>query len=326
MTNMAISTNAPSFILYGSNGQSLESRNVRVTDMDVKNIRKTGQTTIRSQPSFPPLADKLKCSSEAYTDCKNVGDIDVTMAVTPLVGQDATSSLGSLEIADRSLREANEKGVQPDKSEHVKKSLLTHFHNGSFKAAFKQAYKALPSGVVPKVIATVLASLGFIAGTVACAATGGTLPLIATTVFAGISAIIGAGDAIRAYQTRHHKQKPFANDCLGHLIYNLSGRRHKKVANGFSSGIRISLFCGSIIALAGSSAVAGASAGHSAASGSSVIEHSAPHWTHVADVTSVAGEASLVKVEYQQLESNYNLHGHALSTVNFDEIGESTNL
>ncbi|MGI9947697.1 hypothetical protein [Vibrio hyugaensis] len=246
----------------------------------------------------------------------DVTSFEVTQDITPLRSKDETSTEHSIDHASNCFETVDLCGVRPDKSTHVSATFLHKLKKGSIGEAIKQAYDGLPSGVLPKVIGSTLASAGFIAGIVACAATGGAAPLVAATVIAGITAFIGAGDALRAYQTRHHKEKPFSNDGLGYLINKVGGDKHRKIANGISSGLRIGLFAGSLICFAVGSTAAVAS--------SSAVR--APEWTHTAEGVSLLGEACVNKVELHKSESKHNVSGCSENMRFGNEILESTKL
>ncbi|EGR0205791.1 hypothetical protein FMH16_04220 [Vibrio vulnificus] len=302
----------------------------------VSRVSMAGQYSLQSFPQTIRIVDRKmsqssNISSSNSNEVTDVSSFDSTKGITPLRTNDKTASVRSIVQALNHLAEAENCGVRPDKSTHVSATFLHKLKKGNVREAIKEAYNRLPSGVLPSVISATLASAGFIAGTVACVATGGAAPFVAATVIAGISAFIAAGDALRAYQTRHQKEKPFSKDCLGYLINKVGGGRHRKIANGISSGFRIGLFAGSLICFTASSASAGASAGHSAVAGaSSGIEHStavaAPHWTHTVEGLALAGEAGLAKFEHQKAESKHNVIGH-LGNAHFgNEIVESTTL
>ncbi|EHW0646946.1 hypothetical protein AB5Q63_000789 [Vibrio parahaemolyticus] len=301
----------------------------------VSKVSMVGQHNLESPPQAIKVADqKISKSKNIFSSNNKITDVisfESTKDITPLRSKDETSSEQSIVQALKDFETVDNCGVRPDRSTHVSATFLHKLKKGNVREAIKEAYNRLPSGVLPSVISATLASAGFIAGTVACVATGGAAPFVAATVIAGISAFIAAGDALRAYQTRHQKEKPFSKDCLGYLINKVGGDRHRKIANGISSGFRIGLFAGSLICFTASSASAGASAGHSAVAGaSSGIEHStavaAPHWTHTVEGLALAGEAGLAKFEHQKAESKHNVIGHLENAHFGNEIVESTTL
>ncbi|HDY7722393.1 TPA: hypothetical protein RQK05_004451 [Vibrio vulnificus] len=300
----------------------------------VSRVSMVGQHSLESPPQAIRVVDqKISKSKNIFSSNSNeitdVSSFESTKDITPLRSQDKTASVHSIDQALNHFEGAEKCSARPDSSSHVSATFLHKLKKGNIREAIKKAYNRLPSGVLPSVISATLASAGFIAGTVACVATGGAAPFVAATVFAGISAFIAAGDALRAYQTRHRKEEPFSKDCLGYLINKVGGDRHRKIANGISSGFRIGLFAGSLICFTASSALAGTSSGHSAAAGVSSMEHSAvyaPHWTHTVEGASLFGEACLTKFEHQKSESKHNVGGHLESAHFGNEIVESTTL
>ncbi|MEK2173305.1 hypothetical protein WOB82_03090 [Vibrio parahaemolyticus] len=299
----------------------------------VSRVSMVGQHSLESLPQAIRIADrKISQSSNIFSSNSNevtdLSSFDSTKEITPLRSKDKTASVHSIDQALNHFEAAENCSARPDSSSHVSATFLHKLKKGNVREAIKKAYNRLPSGVLSSVISATLASAGFIAGTVACVATGGAAPFVAATVIASISAFIAAGDALRAYQTRHRKE-PFSKDCLGYLINKVGGDRHRKIANGISSGFRIGLFAGSLICFTASSALAGTSSGHSAAAGVSSMEHSAvhaPHWTHTVEGASLLGEACLTKFEHQKSESKHNVGGHLESAHFGNEIVESTTL
>ncbi|NWJ65447.1 hypothetical protein HX770_13840 [Vibrio parahaemolyticus] len=300
----------------------------------VSRVSMVGQHSLESPPQAIRVIDqKISQSKNIFSSNSNkitdVISFESTKDITPLRSKDETSSEQSIVQALKDFETVENCGVRPDRSTHVSATFLHKLKEGNIGEAIKMAYDGLPSGVLPSVISSTLASAGFIAGTIACVATGGAAPFVAATVIAGITAFIAAGDALRAYQTRHRKEKPFSKDCLGYLINKVGGDRHRKIANGISSGFRIGLFAGSLICFTASSALAGTSSGHSAAAGASAMEHSAahvPHWTHTIEGASLLGEACLTKFEHQKSESKHNVSGHLENAHFGNEIVESTTL
>lgn len=300
----------------------------------VTRVNVAGRNSLQSPPQAIRVADQKISKSKNFFSpnshkITDVSSFESTKDITPLRSKDEAASDQSIVQALKDFDTVDNCGVRPDKSTHVSATFLHKLKKGNVGEAIKKAYNRLPSGVLPSVISSTLASAGFIAGTVACVATGGAAPFVAATVIAGITAFIAAGDALRAYQTRHRKEKPFSKDCLGYLINKVGGDRHRKIANGISSGFRIGLFAGSLICFTASSALAGTSSGHSAAAGVSSMEHSAvhaPHWTHTVEGASLLGEACLTKFEHQKSESKHNVGGHLESAHFGNEIVESTTL
>ncbi|YCO02640.1 hypothetical protein ACB087_19635 [Vibrio sp. VNB-15] len=298
----------------------------------VSRVSAAGRHSLQSPPQAIRVADQKISKSKNffspnYNKITDVSSFESTKDITPLRSKDEAASEQSIVQALKDFETVDNCGVRPDKSTHVSATFLHKLKKGNVGEAIKKAYNRLPSGVLPSVISSTLASAGFIAGAVACVATGGAAPFVAATVIAGISAFIAAGDALRAYQTRHRKE-PFSKDCLGYLINKVGGDRHRKIANGISSGFRIGLFAGSLICFTASSALAGTSSGHSAAR-ASAMEHSviyAPHWTHTVEGASLLGEACLTKFEHQKSESKHNVSGHLENAHFGNEIVESTTL
>ena len=298
----------------------------------VTRVNVAGRNSLQSPPQAIRVADQKISKSKNffspnYNKITDVSSFESTKDITPLRSKDEATSDQSIVQALKDFETVENCGVRPDKSTHVSATFLHKLKKGNVGEAIKKAYNRLPSGVLPSIIGSTLASAGFIAGAAACVATGGAAPFVAATVIAGISAFIAAGDALRAYQTRHRKE-PFSKDCLGYLINKVGGDRHRKIANGISSGFRIGLFAGSLICFTASSALAGTSSGHSAV-GASAMEHSAvyaPHWTHTVEGASLLGEACFTKFEHHKSESKHNVSGH-LDNAHFgNEIVESTTL
>lgn len=287
--------------------------------------------TVRANQTIKKLPGLIKgtANSVAPTINNNVTSFQSTIASTPLPSAEFTASERSIDKTQEKLEIAERNNVEPEQAIHVKKSFLKSFKKGNVKEAIKLAYDNLPDGVVPKVIGGTLATIGFIAGTVACAATGGTAPLIATTVFAGINAALGAADALRAYKTRNNKEKPFANDSLGYLINKVCGDKHRKMSNGISSSLRIGLFMGAIAAFAANTATASSDIGHSVAASGSDVSNStvaAPHWTHATEGATLVLEAAASKIELYQSEREHNINGHSQHDESGNNKMESTNL
>ena len=309
------------------NYQSLSPENSQV-ELKFKTNGVKRVTENKKIKTLPGLV-KGTANSVAPALDNNVASFQSTIASTPLPSTEFTASERSIDKAREELEIAERNNVEPEQAIHVKKSFLKSFKKGNVKEAIKLAYDNLPDGVVPKVIGGTLATIGFIAGTVACAATGGTAPLIATTVFAGINAALGAGDALRAYKTRNNKEKPFANDSLGYLINRICGDKHRKMSNGISSGLRIGLFVGALVSFAANTATAGSEIGHSVASSGSDVSHSttaAQHWTHAAEGVTLFVEGAVSKIELSQSESEHNINGHSQHDESGSNKMESTNL
>lgn len=309
------------------NYQSLSLENSQV---ELK-FKTNGVKRVTENKKIKTLPESVKGTANSVVPAldHNIASFQGTIASTPLPSTEFTASERSIDKALGGLEIAERNNVEPEQAIHVKKSFLKSFKKGNVKEAIKLAYDNLPDGVVPKVIGGTLATIGFIAGTVACAATGGTAPLIAATVFAGINAALGAGDALRAYKTRNNKEKPFANDSLGYLINRVCGDKHRKMSNGISSGLRVGLFMGAIAAFAANTATASSDIGHSVAASGSDVSHStvaAPHWTHATEGATLVLEAAASKIELSQSEREHNINGHSQHDESGNNKMESTNL
>ncbi|WP_061007976.1 hypothetical protein [Vibrio sp. CUB2] len=286
----------------------------------VTRVNVAGRNSLQSPPQAIRVTDQKISKSKNffspnYNKITDVSSFESTKDITPLRSKDKTASVHSIEQALNHFEAAENCSVRPDKSTHVCATFLHKLLKGNVREAIKKAYNRLPSGVLPSIIGSTLASAGFIAGAAACVATGGAAPFVAATVIAGISAFIAAGDALRAYQTRHRKE-PFSKDCLGYLINKVGSDRHRKIANGISSGFRIGLFAGSLICFTVSSTAA-------VASSTAAL---APEWTHTAEGISVIGEACINKVELHKSESKHNVSGCSEDMRFSNEILESTKL
>lgn len=307
-------------ISYTPNSTATATANTK-TMLGIKTIHNIEPDSVNSMPS--PNNTMSKQSHNDIPSKINCASLENNLNATPLVGVgDSKSSEHSIKAALSKMKESEKICGSPDQANHVRTTLLDKLKKGHVKEAIEHAYDSLPSGVVPRAISATLATAGLIGGTVACIATGGAAPVVAATVIAGISAVLGAGDALRAYKTRHCKEKPFANDMVGHLINTLGKDKHRKVANAISSTLRVMLL-GSALACAATGSSSGHSSGHS-----NTDSHSAhvAHVAHKVEEGTLMTETGVSNVELRVSETAHNINGHLTHTNSENKIVESTDL